>query len=30
MGVGGGGGTKPGTEKRCSQNLQGDPLDSGF
>ena len=30
--VGGGGGeaTRPGTEKRCSHNLQSDPLGSGF
>ena len=25
-----GGGTRPGTEKRCSHNLQSDPLGSGF
>ena len=30
-GVGGGGSNKrPGTEKRCSHNLQSDPLGSGF
>ena len=32
-GAGGGGGgeaTRPGTEKRCSHNLQSDPLGSGF
>ena len=32
-GGGGGGGreaTRPGTEKRCSHNLQSDPLGSGF
>ena len=27
---GGGGETRPGTEKRCSHNLQSDPLGSGF
>ena len=27
---GGGGGTRPGTEKRCSHNLQSDPLGSGL
>ena len=27
---GGGGETRPGTEKRCSHNLQNDPLSSGF
>ena len=32
QGGGGGGGeaTRPGTEKRCSHNLQSDPLGSGF
>ena len=25
-----GGETRPGTEKRCSHNLQNDPLGSGF
>ena len=36
MGQGGGGGgggrgeTRPGTEKRCSHNLQSDQLGSGF
>ena len=37
MGGGGGGGgggegkaTRPGTEKRCSHNLESDPLGSGF
>ena len=31
-GGGGGvrGGTRPGTEERCSHNLQSDPLGSGF
>ena len=29
-GGGGGGETRPGTEKRCSHNLQSDPLGSGF
>ena len=27
---GGGGETRPGTEKRCSHSLQSDPLGSGF
>ena len=27
---GGGEATRPGTEKRCSHNLQSDPLGSGF
>ena len=32
MQVGGGGGeeTRPGTKKRCSHNLQSNPLGSGF
>ena len=30
MGGGGGGTTRPGTEKRCSLNLQSDLLGSGF
>ena len=29
-GRGGGEETRPGTEKRCSHNLQSDPLGSGF
>ena len=29
-GGGGGRGTRPGTEKRCSHNLQSNPLGSGF
>ena len=29
-GWGGGEATSPGTEKRCSHNLQSDPLGSGF
>ena len=29
-GGGGRGATRPGSEKRCSHNLQSDPLGSGF